>query len=134
MGYWRWRFVTDSEGLLEIAASPQTLFQTAARGSAIDLERPPFASRANLWTDPFDYTATQALGRQARAAEIALILYKSVRDPQPGTCVAVLSPPALRPKRPVAQETWHLTVTADGAIWQRENQRFVFSFSRFRTY
>lgn len=134
MGYWRWRFVTDSEGLVEIAAAPQTLFQTGAHGQAIDLQEPPLDQHAELWTDPQDYTWTQALGRAAREAEVALIFYRSVRDPEPGRCVAVLAPGAFRPKRPTSQETWHLTVTSEGAIWQRENQRFVFRFNRSRTY
>jgi hypothetical protein len=55
--------------------------------------------------------------------------YRSVRDPEHGTCVAVLRPAALRPKRPLAQETWHLTVTDQGTIWQREKERFVFRFT-----
>ena len=128
MGYWRWRFLNDSDGLTEIAASPQTLFQSGAAGSAVDLQQPPLDQHSALWTDPASYTATQAFGRVAREANLALILYRSVRDPEPGTCIAVLSPAALRPKRPVAQETWHLTVTTHGAIWQRESQRFLFRF------
>jgi hypothetical protein len=129
MGYWRWKFVSDSDGLLEISASPQTVFQLGAQGSAIDLQTPPFHKRRALWTDPVDYAATQAFAREARLAEVALILYRSVRDPEPGTCVAVLRPGALRPKRPLGQETWYLTVTREGAIWQRESQRFVFWFN-----
>ena len=129
MGYRRWRFVADSDGLREIAASPQTLFQTAARGTAIDLQQAPFTARAALWTHPADYTATQAVGRAARDAAVAIIFYESVRDPEAGTCVAVLSPAALHPKRPIVQETWHLTVTGEGVIWQRENHRFVFRFA-----
>jgi hypothetical protein len=129
MGYWRWRFAAESEGLRGIPASPQTLFQVGARGAGINLQDPPFAAREFLWTDPADYAATQAAGRVARAAGIELLLYRSVRDPEPGTCVAVLSPTALNPKRPIAQETWHLTITPGAAIWQRENQRFMFYFS-----
>jgi hypothetical protein len=128
MGYWRWRFAIDSAGLREIAASPQTVFQSAARGPTIDLQHAPFERRSAMWTDPVDYTATQALGRAARSAGIALILYRSVRDPEPGICVAVLQPAALRPKRPLVQETWHLTVTPEGAIWQRERHSFSFRF------
>lgn len=127
MGYWRWRFLTDSDGLREIPASPQTLFQLGASGAGIDLRKPPFAEREALWTDPDNYSATQAFGREARQADIAMLLYRSVRDPEPGTCVAVLRPSVFKPKRPLAQETWHLTVTRRGTIWQRENQRFVFT-------
>lgn len=126
MGYWRWRFMMDSDGLREIPASPQTVFQLGARGTVIDLQQLPFSARDALWTDRVDYTATQALGRVAREAEITLILYRSVRDPQSGTCAAVMRPTALRPKRPLSQETWHLTVTQQGSIWQRESERFVF--------
>lgn len=129
MGYWRWRFAADSDGVRGIPASPQTVFQVGARGSGVDLQRPPFAAREALWTDPENYTATQAAGHAAREAGLALLLYRSVRDPQAGTCVAVLRPSALRPKRPLAQETWHLTVTPDGVIWQRESERFVFRFA-----
>ena len=128
MGYWRWRFVVDSEGLREISASPQTVFQLGAKGTAIDLQSPPFAKRSALWTDPVDYAATQAFAREARKADVAMILYRSVRDREPGTCVALLRPDALRPKRPLAQETWYLTVTRREVIWQREGRRFVFRF------
>jgi hypothetical protein len=68
------------------------------------------------------------VGREAREAGASLIAYRSVRDPEPGVCIAVLDPRALRPKRPLMQETWHLTITSEGAIWQRESSRFVFKF------
>ncbi|HYP06441.1 MAG TPA: RES family NAD+ phosphorylase [Bryobacteraceae bacterium] len=129
MGYWRWRFVTDSDGLKEIAAAPQTLFQSGARGLAVNLQQPPFHHRESEWTRPNDYGPTQAIGRAAREAGAALILYRSVRDPEPGVCIAVLHPGALRPRRPLAQETWHLTVTPGGAIWQRQSNRFHFRFT-----
>jgi hypothetical protein len=129
MGYWRWRFVQDSEGLEEIAAAPQTLFQAGAKGSAVDLQQQPFAADAATWTSPSEYSGTQAFARQARDADVDLILYRSVRDPEPQTCVAVLRPTALHPKRPLAQETWHLTVTADGVVWQRARQHLSFRFT-----
>lgn len=129
MGYWRWRFVQDSDGLQEIAAAPQTLFQAGAKGSAVDLQQQPLAAHAAAWMHPSDYSATQAFGRQARAADLDLILYRSVRDPEPQTCVAVLRPTTLRPKRPLAQETWHLTVTGDGVVWRRERHHLSFGFT-----
>jgi hypothetical protein len=118
MGYWRWRFVQDSAGLHEIPAAPQTLFQLAAHGLSIDIEHPPE-----------NYRDTQTLAVLAREAGVSLILYRSVRDPQHGLCLAVLNPAAFRPKQPLARETWYLTVTPTGAIWQREHQRFLFHFA-----
>ena len=129
MGYWRWRFVQDSAGLREIAAAPQTVFQVGVKGTAIDLEQPPFDRYGALWQKPDDYSATQDLGRAARSRHLGAILYRSVRDPEPGRCVAVLDARALRPKQPITQQTWHLTVTGKGVIWQRERERFVFRFT-----
>jgi hypothetical protein len=128
MGYWRWRFASASEGLRAIAAAPQTLFQFGASGPAVDLQAEPFLEREPLWTEPERYSNTQLAGREARQAGIDLLLYRSVRDPEGGTCVAVLRPGSFRPRRPLAQETWHLTIKTEGAIWQRERQRFVFDF------
>lgn len=128
MGYWRWRFVTDSDGLREIPAAPQTVFQLGVRGSGVDLREKPFSDHAAHWSDPVEYGPTQMLGRVARESGLSLIAYHSVRDPKRGTCLAVLRPAAIRPRRLLAQETWHLTVTDWGTIWQRDRERFVFKF------
>ncbi len=128
MGYWRWRFVQDSEGLAELPASPQTLFQIGARGTAVHLDQPPLSAHSAVWTSPDDYSGTQAFGRMARAAGAARIFYESVRDREGGTCVAVLDPAVLRPRRPFVQETWYLTILRAAVVWQRDRERFVFSF------
>lgn len=47
--------------------------------------------------DPDRYDASQAFGAALRAARHWGIAYPSVRDPQHGTCVAVLRPRALHP-------------------------------------
>jgi hypothetical protein len=130
MGYWRWRFVADSAGLRDIPAAPQTLFQLGVRGRGVDLGKMPFSEHASLWSDPENYSATQAMGRAARKANNDLVLYRSVRDPEGGPCVAVFGVPALYPRRPITQETWHLTVRAGGVVWQRERRRFMFEFVR----
>ncbi len=132
MGYWRWRFVQESEGLRQIEAAAQTLFQASASGDAVDLRQPPLEQEQAAWTAPQDYSATQGFGRLAREAGLDLLLYRSVRDPEPGVCVAVLQPSALKPKRPLAQETWYLTVTAEAALWTRQGQRFQFLFAERR--
>jgi len=128
VGYWRWRFVQDSDGLRDLPATPQTLFQIGAKGASIHLCQPPLSTRAAEWTSANDYTATQQLGREAREAGVALIFYTSVRDPEHGTCLAVVDPKALKPRRPVSQQTWYLTITPTTVIWQRERERFVFVF------
>ena len=133
LGFWRWRFLSDSAGLTTLGPAQQTLFQVSVRAAAADLERPPFAKDAALWRNPDDYTATQAFARSAREAEISLILYGSVRDPQPGHCGAVLQPEAFSAPEPVSPaQTWLLTVTPDFAIWHRGREAFEFDMRRWR--
>jgi hypothetical protein len=136
IGYWRWRFLTDSDGLEQLGPSPQTLFCVAVRGSTVDLTRAPFDRDAGSWQSPDDYQATQAFARVARRAEVRTILYRSVRDPAPapGVCGAVLAADAFRPREPVAPlETWFLTVTSLHATWQRDDAAYEFAMDRWRS-
>lgn len=113
-----------------LGPAPQTLFQATVRGTAIDLEQPPFARDANRWRDPDSYAATQALARAAREAGIGVIRCASVRDPQPGRCGAVLDPAAFSPQKPTApSETWWLTVTRSEALWQRDRDALAFDMN-----
>lgn len=127
LGYWRWRFLMDSPGLERLAALPHTVFQAGAAGIALDLTRPPFAASAVHWTAPRDYTACQQLARAARAARIELIRYRSVRDPDAGTCVAVLVSAVLA-SEPLQEQTWRLAVTRQRVQWQRDSVLYAESF------
>jgi hypothetical protein len=81
---------------------------------AIDLAGLPEQERdAILATD--DYTMGQGFGDVARAAGIEAIKYPSVRDPDRGTNVAVLSPTAFAAKAPVDRQTWRIHLDANGA-------------------
>lgn len=120
MGYWRWRFLTDSQGLTEIPASAQTLFQLGAAGLGLRLNADP------VWMHPSNYQQTQALARQARQANLDWIGYHSVRHQPTGYCYAILQPAAIGPRQPLEMETWYLTVTRTTVVWQRERERYVF--------
>ncbi len=124
LGYWRWRFVTDSHGLERLDGVAHTIFQAIASGAAIDLRRAPFQRDARLWCDPRDYSACQALARSARAARVAMIQYVSVRDPEHGECAAVLDLRAFAGRSPIRErQTWFLTVDRHRASWVRANAR-----------
>ena len=135
-GYWRLRFFTDSAGLAELSATvPLTLFEFhAASERALDLTAPVFdAARAAL-QHPADYTAPQALARQAREAGIDLIRYGSARLAD-GVCLALLMPaPFAAVARPYrgAHQTWQLTLLPPGrVVWQRElhDERWEFRYA-----
>ena len=131
IGYWRWRFVQDSEGLALLEAKPMSLFAADVKTTAaIDLRKPPLSRQRKAWTNSDSYAETQALARKAREQAIEAIVYESVRDPQHGGAVAVLAPKPL--SGPIGNpESWFLTVTQDRVIWQRElGESFQFRFAK----
>jgi hypothetical protein len=120
LGYWRWRFLSDSPALASLTLLPHTLFQSAVAAAPVDLTREPFVRDAARWTSPRDYSACQQLGAIARQAEVQAIRYQSVRDPQGGLCMALLTP-AVFTAAPRVEQTWWLTVTRQRVQWQRDS-------------
>ncbi|HTW73769.1 MAG TPA: RES family NAD+ phosphorylase [Steroidobacteraceae bacterium] len=138
LGYWRWRFVTDSHGLTRLHGVAHTVFQAIAAGRTIDLRREPFNRDARDWSHPSDYGPCQALARLAREADVRIVRYPSVRDPEHGECAAVLDLRAFAGCGAVRErQTWFLTVDRQRASWVRatpaatagsaEAYEFVFS-------
>jgi hypothetical protein len=110
VAYWRLRFLADSPATPDLPPVPHTAFRASVGGGAIALSRPPFERQRKLWEDPSSYVATQALARTSRDAGIAMIRYRSVRDPEHRACVAILTPKAFRQPEPLEQHTWLLKV------------------------
>ncbi len=92
----------------------------AVRGEAIDLTRDPLARDASDWRDPSDYAACQALAEAARDAGAAIIRYQSVRDPDGGANLAVLTCGAFQKPAPVARQTWRIRLGPFGAFAVRD--------------
>lgn len=132
LGFWRWRFLVDSEALEAFGPSPQTVFRAGIDGRMVDLTLAPFKKARAEWTHPVDYGATQAFARMAREADVDAIRYESVRDPEHGGAVAVLQPACFKPRKPLEQHTWFLTVRRDRVIWQQESATFEFDASEWR--
>jgi hypothetical protein len=110
--YWRLRFLLDSPGTPDLRPVPHTAFQAAVRSAAtLDLTRPPLARDRALWTDRGSYSATQALAAAAREAQIRIIRYESVRDPEQAACAAVLDPAVFGRGKPRSQETWFVAAS-----------------------
>ena len=126
LGFWRWRFLMDSGGLRSLGPSPQTVFRAAITANMIDLTEAPFRKLRSQWTDPRDYAASQRLARLSREANVDAIRYESVRDPEHAGAVAVLRPSCFKPRQPLEQRIWLLTVRPEGATWQRESQSYEF--------
>ncbi|OYW33194.1 MAG: hypothetical protein B7Z51_01865 [Methyloversatilis sp. 12-65-5] len=92
-----------------------------------------------LWraplTDPADYRATQALGSAMREAGVAAFEYRSARDPEGGTNVALFSPAALAQSRPGYTEQWLAETTGERVLYysQAATRAYEFSLDQFTT-
>ena len=91
----------------------------------------PFSRDRAAWRDPLDYAACQQLARSAREAQVQIIRYASVWDPEHGGCAGVLNLSAF--VGGVRQrQTWFLTVDTHRASWVRaggpRRERFEFAF------
>jgi RES domain len=126
LGFWRWRFLMDSAGLQSLGPSPQTVFRAAIDANMVDLTAAPFKRWRSEWTDPRSYTTSQHFAEIARQADVDAIRYESVRDPQHAAAVAVLRPSCFKPRKPLEQRMWLLTVSREAAVWQREAQSYEF--------
>jgi hypothetical protein len=126
LGFWRWRFLMDSAGLTSLGPSPQTVFRAGIDARMVDLTETPFKRSRAHWTDRNDYAACQRFAQVAREARIDAIRYESVRDPEHGGAVAVLQPACFKPRQPLEQRIWLLTVRPEAAIWQREDKSLEF--------
>lgn len=134
LGYWRWKFLQDAVDLTQIEPVPFTAFCAQLATAAVDLRQPPFAPDLDSWTHPSDYSATRSFTRIAREAGIGGILYPSVRDPEPGWCVAILDPAAFAsPKPDPAMQTWWLAVQQDAVVWRRDTERLMFATGSWQT-
>lgn len=127
LGYWRWRFLKDAPDLEKLEPVAHTAFSADVSTLAVDLRRPPFSADAPVWLHPTDYTGTQALAQVARKTNVGAIQYQSVRDPQAGWCLALLTPQAFaKPKPRPLMQTWWLAVQQDAVSWRRDNESMTF--------
>jgi hypothetical protein len=129
--YWRLRFLLDSPGTPDLKPVPHTAFQAAVRSrAALDLTRAPFVRERAVWTHRSDYHETQAFAGVARSAQIELIRYQSVRDPEQAACVAVLDPVAFGRGKPHRLETWFIAAARSRvrcAIQESDVPQFEFT-------
>jgi hypothetical protein len=108
--FYRLLFFLNAPGT-RLPANPQerSAFRIAAGTErAIDLTIPPLDHDAASWQHPTDYAACQALADAARTAQLEVIRYRSIRDPDGGANVALLSPAAFWVTQPEHIETWHI--------------------------
>jgi hypothetical protein len=129
VAYWRLRFLADSPATPDLPPVPHTAFRASIAGNAIVLPQAPFDRQRKQWEDPVSYEATQTLARTAREAGVALIRYRSVRDPEHRAAIAVLTPAAFRKSAPLAQQVWLIKVARQQVLAETDlgGERLAFA-------
>lgn len=128
LGYWRWRFLRDAVDLMRVDPVAHTAFSVELETEVVDLREPPLDRDRATWQHPIAYAPTQAFGRVAREAGVGGIVYASVRDPQPGWCIALLTPAGFASPKPAGStQTWYLAVSQRAVTWRRNAESLTFS-------
>lgn len=135
MAFYRLLFFAESPGTpWPRNPAEYTAFAAVCRSErALDLMRPPLDRDSALWTHPVDYTACQALAETARAAEIEIIRYRSVRDPEGRANLALLACSVFTRPGPAALQTWRIHLQASGvqAVCESPRARLAFDAASF---
>lgn len=127
VGYWRWRFLMDSEGLArDELVTLHTVFQARLAGMRLDLCASPWSTMQTVWQNRSDWSACQELSSAAREQGVQWIRYASARHPA-GVCAVALTAAALSLPRPMRQETWLCLVSADQVIFRHNEEGFSFN-------
>ena len=111
-------------------AAEYTGFSVRIEGASLDLTAPPFDSDAARWTDLVDYSHCQVLADAARATDVAVIRYLSVRDPKRQANLALLTCRAFAKPNLIDRQTWRIRIGPFGAQALREHPDLRLEFGR----
>ncbi|OCJ17997.1 hypothetical protein A6U87_03545 [Rhizobium sp. AC44/96] len=116
MAFYRLLFFADSPAtpLPANAAEYAAFAASIESGAALDLTLPPLDQDRAVWTDRLRYEPCQSLADAAREVGCQAILYESVRDPQRGRNIALLTAAAFAAREPVERQTWRIRLSAAG--------------------
>ncbi|NTE85685.1 RES family NAD+ phosphorylase [Agrobacterium rubi] len=135
MAFYRLLFYSESPATpLPANAAEYTAFSAEiTTPSAIDLTTPPLSGDKALWTHPTDYEPCQTLADTARTAEIEAVVYQSVRDPEGGLNIALLTPRGFARKQPVERVSWRIRLAKTGiqALCEFPMRRIGFAVEDF---
>jgi len=135
VAFYRLLFYAESPGTPWPANSAEyTAFRAEyATKRAVDLAKGKYAKHRASWMHVTDYAPCQAFAEAARAAGIDVIRYTSVRDPQQGMNVALLTCRAFVKPRPTSLQTWHIRLSDAGvhAVCEQPRSRVTYGRRAF---
>lgn len=132
MAFYRLLFFAESPGASwPTNAGEYTAFAASYRTRrAIDLTRPPLDEDSAYCTGPIDYSACQDVADAARAADVQIIRYFSVRDPHRRINLALLVCTVFTSPAPTSRQTWRIQLGSSGVHALCEFPRIHLEFGR----
>lgn len=109
--------------------SAHTLFcvnYTSKQG--VKLHSAPFNQFQQQLIHPQNYSATQQLGSEMRAAKVEAFEYQSARDPEQNHCVGLFVPAALAQKKPADMTQWLCELSASEVAFKQVGQKEIIRF------
>lgn len=117
-GYYLQKFRSDASALTLMQGAPHSLITVQIKTQVVDVRMPPFKKRPDVFLEKNDYSATQNFAGVVRLTQVNGIVYTSVRNPKPSSCLALLSPRAFKKKLPLSMdENWIAVVTEKSVRW-----------------
>lgn len=132
MAFYRLLFFVEAPGLPwpNNPAEYSAFSVTIVTRRMLDLTAPPLVDFQAGWTHPTDYSACQALADAARGSAVEVIQYLSVRDPNQGRNLAVLTCAVFEGPVPFDQQTWRIRLSRMGIQARRDHPRLNIDFNR----
>jgi hypothetical protein len=131
--YYRLLFLVGSAAALAPLDLEFTLFRVRVKTRrGVDLTAAPFAAHEAALSSRTRYDVSQALGRAMRAARVEAFTYRSARDSEGGTNVALFCERAFAERKPSSVETWWCRVERARVEFAEKShfRRTAMAFSR----
>lgn len=130
LAFYRLLFFAEAPGLpWPVNPAEHTALAAAyATPAGLDLTEPDLNRDHGAWTDLSDYAACQDLADAARLAAIQVLRYRSVRDPDRGDNVALLTCGCFSRRQPVDRRSWRIHLSRSGVQAMCDMPRLRLSF------
>ena len=129
--YYRWVFwyAMDAPPPKPVLRSTHTVFSVDyASAAGVRLQCPPFDKHRAQLAHPADYSMSQAMGADMRAAGVKVFEYRSARDPGGGHCVGLFDPTPFVQTAPTSAHEWLCETTALRVTFKRRDRHDLSAF------
>ncbi len=112
VAYYRLLLLEGTTAKLKPLMVELSAFRTSVKTRrGVDLARPPFSEHSSRISSKTNYSVSQRLGGDMRAAGVEAFRYVSARDPGDGSCVGVIEPSAFASPKPSQLSSWLCVAT-----------------------